>query len=117
MATPGDTRTSGLARLLPITAWLPGYRASRLRGDGIGALTAWVFQRAWHLLTQLDQWSLTTMAVGLGCGWPGSPAAATAELQASGLADQLGPVHLHTTLDDAVAAFTAAERHTPPSST
>jgi SulP family sulfate permease len=26
---------------LPITAWLPRYRASRLRGDGVGALTAW----------------------------------------------------------------------------
>jgi sulfate permease, SulP family len=24
------------------------------------------FQRAWHLLTRIDQWSLTTMAVGLG---------------------------------------------------
>jgi SulP family sulfate permease len=24
------------------------------------------FQRAWHLLAQVDQWSLTTMAVGLG---------------------------------------------------
>jgi sulfate permease, SulP family len=151
MATPGDTRTGGLARLLPITAWLPGYRTSRLRGDGVGALTAWAIVvpesvayaqiagvppqnafyaapvalvayalfgssrhlvvgatsaaailsastvavvspdparavalsaalaiiagvilmvagllRAWHLLTQIDQWSLATLAVGLG---------------------------------------------------
>jgi hypothetical protein len=35
----------------------------------------------------------------------------------SGLADQLGPAYLHTTLDNAVDAFTAGERHTPPSST
>ncbi|HEV8166093.1 MAG TPA: SulP family inorganic anion transporter [Actinomycetota bacterium] len=26
---------------LPIAAWLPRYPASRLRGDGMGALTAW----------------------------------------------------------------------------
>jgi sulfate permease, SulP family len=34
-------RTSRWGRWLPIAAWLPGYRAARLRGDGIGALTAW----------------------------------------------------------------------------
>jgi high affinity sulfate transporter 1 len=36
-----QVRTGRLQRLLPITTWLPAYRASRLRGDGIGALTAW----------------------------------------------------------------------------
>jgi hypothetical protein len=45
------------------------------------------------------------------------PGTATAELQATGLAGQLGPAHLHIILDDAVDAFTAGERHTPPSST
>lgn len=37
---------------------------------------------------------------------------ATAELQASGLADRLGPTHLHTTLEDAAQAYTSAN---PPS--
>jgi high affinity sulfate transporter 1 len=36
-----QVRTSRLRRLPPIASWLPAYRASRLRGDGIGALTAW----------------------------------------------------------------------------
>jgi threonine/homoserine/homoserine lactone efflux protein len=43
--------------------------------------------------------------------------AAPPDTRTSGLANQLGPAHLHTTLDDAVVAFTAGERHTPPSST
>jgi sulfate permease, SulP family len=34
-------RTGRWGRWLPIATWLPGYRAARLRGDGIGALTAW----------------------------------------------------------------------------
>jgi sulfate permease, SulP family len=37
---------------------------------------------------------------------------ATAELQASGLTDRLGPTHLHTTLEDAAQAYTSAH---PPS--
>ena len=39
----GDQRSaaSRWGRWLPIVRWLPPYRASRLRGDGIGALTAW----------------------------------------------------------------------------
>jgi sulfate permease, SulP family len=36
-----QVRTGRLSRVLPIATWLPAYRASRLRGDGIGALTAW----------------------------------------------------------------------------
>jgi SulP family sulfate permease len=36
-----QVRTGRLQRLLPIATWLPAYRAARLRGDGIGALTAW----------------------------------------------------------------------------
>jgi high affinity sulfate transporter 1 len=36
-----QVRTGRLQRLLPIVRWLPAYRVSRLRGDGIGALTAW----------------------------------------------------------------------------
>jgi SulP family sulfate permease len=36
-----EVRTSRLSRLLPIAAWLPRYQASRLRGEGVGALTAW----------------------------------------------------------------------------
>jgi SulP family sulfate permease len=39
----GDQRSAAgqWSRWLPIAGWLPAYRASRLRGDGIGALTAW----------------------------------------------------------------------------
>jgi hypothetical protein len=43
--------------------------------------------------------------------------AAPPDTRTSGLANQLGPAHLHADLDDAVDAFTAGERHTPPSST
>jgi hypothetical protein len=43
--------------------------------------------------------------------------AAPPDTRTSGLANQLGPAHLQADLDDAVDAFTAGERHTPPSST
>jgi hypothetical protein len=43
--------------------------------------------------------------------------AAPPDTRTSGPANQLGPAHLQAGLDDAVDAFTAGERHTPPSST
>jgi sulfate permease, SulP family len=36
-----QARTGRLQRLLPILRWLPTYRTAGLRGDAIGALTAW----------------------------------------------------------------------------
>jgi sulfate permease, SulP family len=41
---------------------------------------------------------------------------AMAELQASGLADRLGPTPPHATLEDAVEAYTSAHRQMPPNS-
>jgi sulfate permease, SulP family len=38
---------------------------------------------------------------------------ATAGLQASGLADRLGPAHLHATVENAVQAYTSAHRQPP----
>jgi sulfate permease, SulP family len=40
---------------------------------------------------------------------------ATAELQASGLADRLGPTRLHAALEDAVQAYTSANPQAPSS--
>jgi sulfate permease, SulP family len=71
---------AGLARLGFVTNFLPepalvGFLFGmaliivvRQAGKLVGVSTGEgdFFQRAWHLLTQIDQWSLATMAVGLG---------------------------------------------------
>lgn len=38
---PGGPQVSAAARWLPILSWLPRYQRSDLRGDALGALTAW----------------------------------------------------------------------------